>query len=169
MPVTLHPYKKDFPRLFEKEKLRITFILKDIDIHHVGSSSVPGLFGKNIVDILIGLKNFHQEVERVANKLTQLGYTYKFIVKEKKWAYLSDKVTFPKCYFHIHLVQKNSKNYQEWFLFRDYLRKHPEEREKYAKLKSMWLIKSKGVGLVYADLKTKYVKSVLDKARREQS
>lgn len=167
MPVTLHPYRKDFPLLFEKEKLRITSVLKNIDIHHVGSSAVPGLFGKNIVDILIGLRDFDQEVEEIANKITQLGYEYRFIVKEKKWAYLKNKTTSSECYFHVHLVQKNSRDYQDWFLFRDYLRKHPEEREKYAKLKPNWLKKSKGVGLVYAGLKTEYVQSVLNKARKE--
>ncbi|PIX73845.1 hypothetical protein COZ39_01515 [Candidatus Roizmanbacteria bacterium CG_4_10_14_3_um_filter_33_21] len=167
MSVTLHLYNKDFPLLFEKEKLRITSVLKNIDIHHVGSSAVSGLFGKNIVDILIGLENFEKEVEEIASKIIQLGYKYRFNVKEKKWAYLKNKTTSSKCYFHIHLVQKNSKDYQDWFLFRDYLRKYQKERNKYAKLKPIWLKKSKGIGLVYAGLKTKYVQSVLEKARKD--
>jgi len=167
MPVTLHPYNKDFPLLFEKEKLRITSVLKNIDIHHVSSSAVSGLFGKNIVDILIGLENFHRDVNEVANTLTKLDYVYKFIVKEKEWAYLSNKTTSSKCFFHIHLVNKKSKNYKDWFLFRNYLRKHQEEKERYAKLKPKWLRESKGVGLAYAGLKTKYIKSVLDKTRKE--
>jgi len=169
MVVTLHSYRKESPFLFEKEKLRITTVLNNIDIHHVGSSAVLDLNGKNIIDILIGLDNFLQDVKGISSKLSKLGYVLKFIDKEKEWAYLSKFTDSSKCEYHVHLVWKNSKNYEDWFLFRNYLRKHKEERDNYAKLKEKWLMKSKRVAKVYAGLKTEYVQSVLDKARKEQS
>jgi len=167
MPTTLHPYRTDLPHLFEMEKGRICTVLKHKDIHHVGSSSIPGLYGKNIVDILIGLEKFDEELDEVLKKLNKLGYITGFIEKEKKWAYLKNKENCSEGDFHIHVVQKNTSSYKHWFLFRDYLLSHSEEREICAQLKKQWLTQSKGVGMAYAKLKTKYIHSILEKAGKE--
>ena len=167
MSVSLHPYRSDLPQLYEKEKNRISLAFSNIDIHHVGSSSIPGLSGKNIVDILIGLEKFDEELNEVLKKFNELGYITGFIEKEKKWAYLKNKENCSEGDFHIHVVQKNTSSYEHWFLFRNYLRNHPEERDVYAELKKQWLIQSKGVGMDFANLKTKYVHSVLEKIKKE--
>ncbi len=135
MPVILFPYRDDLPILFEKEKQRILHAVPFIkNIHHVGSSAVPGLSGKNIVDILIGLDNF-ADWKRLKPELEKLGYINKFTVQEKQWAYFSSKLHgATQGDFHIHVLVKDSEDYRNWLIFRDYLRIHKEERDQYAKL-----------------------------------
>ncbi len=167
MSVSLHKYSNNLPLLFENEKDRISSSLGILDIHHVGSSAVPGLAGKNVIDILIGLDNFETDVENTASKLNKLGYISKFIDKKSEWAFLHNKEETSQGDFHIHIIRKGSKDYEDWFLFRDYLRLHSEEAKMYSDLKSKWLEQSGGNGEKYAGLKTDYIYSVIQKAREE--
>lgn len=169
MSVTLHSSRKDLFKLFQKEKERILRSIPSIkDIHHVGSSAVPDLGGKNIIDILIGLA-IYEGLGEITKKFEKLGYITKWINYKKEWTYLSNKLqNATEGDFHIHIIRKGSKYYKDWFLFRNYLISHSDERERYEKLKPVWLKKSKGVGMVYAGLKTEYIKSVLEKAKQEK-
>ncbi|NTU74232.1 GrpB family protein, partial [Candidatus Roizmanbacteria bacterium] len=153
---------------YKKEKERITRAIQRItDIHHVGSSAVPDLDGKNIIDIVIGVYPY-EHIEDLTKELEKLGYITKWIYYDREWTYLSTKRhDATEGDFHIHILRKGSKNYQNWLLFRDYLREHENEKDRYAKLKPLWLASSKGVGMTYAQLKTDYINEVLKKAREE--
>ena len=94
MPVTLHLYKDNLPEFFQKEKERICHSIPSIkDIHHIGSSTVPGLGGKNVIDILIGLTEY-KDLEKLTKEFEKLDYIIKWIDYKKEWTYLSSREIF---------------------------------------------------------------------------
>lgn len=130
------PYNQLFPELFAKEKARINEHLFPTSIEHVGSTSVPELGGKGIIDIAIAVEK--QCMEEAKNKLQELSYEFRpsFSTPERFYlvAYLTDPEENIRRY-HIHLTYLESKQWKELITFRDYLRTHPEAREEYANIK----------------------------------
>lgn len=103
------------------------------DIQHFGSTSVPGLKAKPIVDILVGLDNFNQ-IDRIIPLMEDAGYTY------AHWAGIPNDYTFIKSSSEltthlIHVVVRNSPNWKLTLFFRDKLRNNPELTGGYQKLK----------------------------------
>jgi len=154
-------YNQKSPKIFEKEKKKISRATGNNDIHHIGSTAVPGLGGKGIVDIMIGLKNW-KEAESIIEKLKAIGFRHSH-PKEQGRIFLSEHRGPTPDNIHLHIVKKNSKQYQELLAFRDYLRKNKKEIKKFFKLKQEWLKKAKGDRFKYNNLKEKYVKEVLKK------
>lgn len=133
---TYKPYSNTFPTLFRKEKKRITSALNGaLAIEHVGSTSIPGLGGKGIIDIAISISK--EEMERASQILQKLGYEYRpFSTPDRFFliTYLKDAEEGIRCY-HIHLTSPSSKEWKELIGFRDYLRTHPEAVKEYADIK----------------------------------
>lgn len=134
---TYKPYSNSFPSLFQKEKKRISSSLKmAFAIEHVGSTSIPGLGGKGIIDIAISVSK--EDMEHASQILQELGYEYRpnFSTPERFYLiiYLSDPEEGNRRY-HIHLTNPSSKEWKELIGFRDYLKTHPEAVEEYAAIK----------------------------------
>lgn len=131
------PYSKIFPELFQKEKERISPNLKEaLAIEHVGSTSIPGLGGKGIIDIAISVSK--EKIEHASQILQRLGYEYRptFSTPDRFYfiTYLADSEEGNRRY-HIHLTYPSSKEWTELIGFRDYLRTHPEAVDEYATIK----------------------------------
>src|SRR3990167_3953894 len=109
--ITLFPYNKQFSQLFEKEKQKITAMLPNCEIQHIGSTSVPGLGGKGIIDILVGLKNWKNE-QKIIAQLKKLGFLH-IHPKVAGRIFLSRVKTTKYKDAHIHLVKTGSKQYHE--------------------------------------------------------
>lgn len=134
MKITLSEYNPEWPVLFEKEKEQVIKVLSDIphQIHHTGSTSIPGLGAKPVIDILLGI-NSYSGLKDIIPILTQIGFEYRnlehFI---PQWAYFTRPQPF-RC--HIHCVEITSDFYKRQITFRDYLRTHDDKRDKYYILK----------------------------------
>lgn len=120
------PYSKIFPELFQKEKKRISPNLKEfLAIEHVGSTAVPGLGGKGIVDIAIAVNKAN--MESTSKQLQELGYEYRptFSTPDRFYfiIYLPDPEEESRRY-HIHLTYPENNEWKELIGFRDYLRHH---------------------------------------------
>jgi GrpB-like predicted nucleotidyltransferase (UPF0157 family) len=133
------PYNPIFPKLFNNEKERIQKVLGDsVRIEHIGSTAVPGLGGKGIIDISVSApKNKWPDV---SSKLELLGYSYKKKDEEREKEKLFFMITLPDKelgtrIYHIHLTYPESIEFKRNLGFRDFLRTHPEEREEYAEIK----------------------------------
>lgn len=131
------PYSKIFPHLFQKEKERITSSLVSVlAIEHVGSTAIPELGGKGIIDIAISVPK--EEMEHTSNILQKLGYEFRptFSTSDRFYfvVYLADPEEGSRRY-HIHLTYPSSKEWKELIGFRNYLRTHPEIVEEYATIK----------------------------------
>jgi len=159
----VYPYYPRFVKIFKEEKDKISKIIKEVEIHHIGSTSIPGLGGKGIVDIMIAIKD-RKELENVVKKLKIIGF--KHIHPEEKGRVFLSRVGPTKLGgTHIHIVVKNQRPYKDLLLFRDYLRKNKKEIKEFFKLKQKWAAEVKENRKEYGKLKEKYVKKILKIAK----
>jgi GrpB-like predicted nucleotidyltransferase (UPF0157 family) len=135
------PYSHIFPKLFDNESARLREVLgPEIKIDHIGSTAIPGLEGKGVIDILlIAPKSGWAEI---SEKLKTLGYEYKKKGEERENQRLFFMVNLPdrelgSRIYHIHLTYPGSSEEKRSLGFRNYLRAHPEEAREYAEIKRM--------------------------------
>ncbi len=149
------PYAKIFPELFLKEKERIVSHVKAVlFIEHVGSTAVPNLGGKGIIDIAIAV---HQrDMDAVSQQLQNLGYEFRpgFSTQERYYfiIYLPDPEEGQRRY-HLHLTYPENSEWQRFIEFRDYLRSHPQEMEEYAEMKRQAALEANHNGEQYRKIK----------------
>ena len=160
MELKINLYNRKVKQRFEKERSRILKVIKNCEIYHIGSTAVPGLGGKGIVDIMIGIKNW-KESASVIKKLRKLGFNH-IHPKEKGRIFLSKNTSLSLDNVHIHIVKTGSKIYKEVLFFRDFLRKNKKEAKNYNNLKIKWFKDTKGNREKYKELKAKYIKEVLN-------
>ncbi len=129
------PYDLNWPNIFEKEAVLIRKALGNncLDIHHIGSTSVPGLAAKPKIDMIAVVKNGELAIQ----PLEQAGFTYK-----GEWN-IPFKFGFTKRNKHkinLHYFEENHPEIEANILFRDYLINHPETKALYAGLKEQLLL-----------------------------
>lgn len=161
MELKINPYNKKVKEKFKKEKNRISKLVSNIEIHHIGSTAVSGLNGKGIIDILIGIDNWKQ-VGGIIDNLKKLGFSH-IHPKEKGRIFLSKDTSLSLNNIHIHITVKQSRVYKDLLFFRDYLRKNKKEAKNYYNLKLKWLGKSSANREKYQKLKSKYINRILKK------
>ncbi len=132
--VVVLEYDPMWPTLFEAEatKLREVFGHELIEIYHIGSTSVPGLWAKSIIDIMPVVKDIGA-VDALTEKMVELGYEAmgEFgIVGRRYFRKGGDSRTH-----HVHVFQVGSSDAERHLAFRDYLRAHPKEAKAYGDLK----------------------------------
>ena len=121
--------------MFEQEAAAIKEILGEncIAIHHIGSTAVPGLAAKPIIDIMPVVKSL-KNVDKVSKRFENIGYEYmgEFGIKGRRYLRKGgDERTH-----QIHIfAQGDNVNINRHLAFRDYLRTHEDARNAYAELK----------------------------------
>ena len=150
-------YDKKIEKKFKWFKNKMNKMMgKKLDIHHVGSTAIK-IGGKNILDVVIGIKGW-EEAKEIVKKLKQLGFKH-FHRRKRKIFASTKKITGPGD-IHVHIVKKNSKQYQNYLFFRDYLKRNKKARKEYEKIKED-LVK-KGVSRKrYQEAKSKFIKEIL--------
>ena len=157
-------YKKNV-FLFNQIK---NLLRKDLDINipieHVGSTVIPNMYGKNIIDILIGA-NDNNEFNFIKDVLEKQGYfsserkdNYQFFASKCEETGNGD--------IHIHLVITNSERYQDFLLLRDYLLSNSEEAYNYSMYKKELIEKGYTNREDYKRMKSIYVNKLIEKARK---
>ena len=136
MTINVVPYRTEWPTLFQTEKKLLEDIISPenlVTILHIGSTSVPGLFAKPIIDILIIVKDI-EALDLDDEHFINLGYLPKgeFGIKGRRYYPKGgDKRTH-----HIHAFQyDNLYDIERHILVRDYLRSHETKRQAYAAIK----------------------------------
>lgn len=163
--VRLSPYSAEWKRLFELEKISLQSALGSniLTIQHVGSTSIPGMPAKPIIDIGIAMADF--EGARVCiPPIESLGYDYRgeFGIPRRHYFSKGDPRTH-----HIHMVEITSPAWENMLLFRDYLCQHAEIAQEYAQLKQGLAVQYPQDREAYLDGKTAFVNRVLALARME--
>jgi GrpB-like predicted nucleotidyltransferase (UPF0157 family) len=160
------PYSLEFPKKFERVKKKICKASgRKLDMHHIGSTAITGLGGKGIIDVLIGVKNW-KEGREIVKELKHIGFTHVH-PKEKGRIFLSNRIVTEFGDVHIHIVRKETKQYEDFLNFRDCLKKNRMERKKYFETKIRLLEKVKGNREKYRILKGRYVESVLRRINKK--
>ena len=162
----LQTYDPDWAVAFEQEKQRLLNLFGDkiVAIEHIGSTSVPGLAAKPIIDMVAAVHSF-DELENFIEPLQQLGYEY---MPERMFA---DRKFFPKGArskrtHHLNLVLKDdSSQWRSPLLFRNYLRDHKDARNEYTQLKSSLADKYANNRQIYTKSKYDFIQRSLRAAR----
>lgn len=161
-PIRLVPPDPDWPAQFERERTALEMAIGkwvEGDIHHVGSTAVPGLAAKPIIDILVGVTDL--EVARSSfEPLADLGYLYApYLPAEMHWFCKPDPA---RRTHHLHLVPVGSRRYRDELAFRDLLRADPQLVADYASLKRTLAERHRDDREACTDAKGSYIRTQLD-------
>lgn len=156
--IDFYPYDEVFPKLFQEEKERIKSVLPEAGVRHIGSTAVPGLGGKGIIDILVTISDWEDKHQAVKS-LRQIGFSHVH-PEENGRIFLSRRPQTDYKDTHIHLVQEGNEEYEEKIAFRDYLRENPEQARRYAEIKKKAAEEAGGDRDKYADLKNDFIEKV---------
>ena len=134
--VTVGPYDPGWPKDFEEIKQELTAALGPLALHieHVGSTAVPGLAAKPIIDIDIVIED-SSRLPSVIKALSSLGYSYEGdlgIADREAFSYQGKEHL---CTHHLYVCPQYSAELRRHLLFRDYLRDHPQTAAEYGALK----------------------------------
>ncbi len=160
-------YNPEYWAFFTSEKKKIAKALSSTaKIEHVGSTAIPDLGGKGILDIVVGVSK--SKFAEAKKKLEKAGYEFR-----EKASYperLFFRIDYPyknrKRRVHIHLTKFKGQDWKEMIGFRNYLLKHHDAVEQYVKIKKEGVKKALGNGEKYRKHKEKFIQNILRKALR---
>jgi GrpB-like predicted nucleotidyltransferase (UPF0157 family) len=163
--ITVVEYDPEWPSFYEEEKELILDAVGEHvkSIEHFGSTSVPGLGAKPIIDIIAGLDS-QKIADRCLPALAAIGYDD--VTPEPTdddWYYCLGKGLHSPG-VHLHLVKHGSDFWMRHILFRDYLRTHPDTAKEYFELKLRLVEKYADMREVYTESKTDFIENVLENA-----
>jgi GrpB-like predicted nucleotidyltransferase (UPF0157 family)/GNAT superfamily N-acetyltransferase len=161
-PVSISPYDPEWPARFERERRLLEAAIGawvSGGIHHVGSTAVPGLDAKPIVDVLVGVADL--ETSRACfEPLGGLGYRYApFLPEQMHWFC---KPHPARRTHHLHLVPAGSRRFADELAFRDRLRESPDTARSYAALKRDLAVRFRDDREAYTGAKADFVRKTLD-------
>lgn len=162
-------YDPQWPTIFDKEKTRLLDAIGSYvtAIEHIGSTSVPNLGAKPVIDIMVGLRHLADAAHCIA-PLENLGYVYVPDFEDAMPYRRYFRKTLPhdphEHTHHIHMVETQHEFWSRHLLFRDYLRTHPDDAAAYEKLKRE-LAPQFTSGSEYADAKTEFITAIMAKAQ----
>jgi GrpB-like predicted nucleotidyltransferase (UPF0157 family) len=161
-PIALAEYDPRWPSLFEREAERIRTALGDraLRIEHTGSTSVPGLAAKPIIDITLLVPDSADE-PAYAPALEAAGYVLR--IREPHW--LEHRLfKGPDTDVNLHVFSEGSVELDRMVGFRDWLRAHPEDRDLYERTKRELATRMWRHVQHYADAKTAVVEEIIARA-----
>ena len=163
--IKIYDYDSDWPKKFEKHARIIAGALGDAAqrIEHIGSTSVPGLGAKPIVDILVVVTDSTDESTYLP-QLEAAGYVLR--VREPDW---NEHRMFrtPEKDVHIHIYSTGCPEIQRNLIFRDRLRRNIHDRLRYEQTKRQLAAKDLPDHQAYTDGKTEVIESVIAAGDRE--
>ena len=167
-PVEVVAYDDRWPALYEEESARIREVLGSllVRIEHVGSTAVPGLAAKPILDIAATISDIERAKECI-DPLAEIGYVYmaefeadlpnrRYFRKDQRPLYRTH---------HLHMYGEGHEEFESYLVFRDYLRANVSTRGEYEDLKRR-LAKTAGRA-EYTKSKGPFIVSVLKQAARD--
>ena len=162
-PVRIFPYDSCWPRFFESERTRVKAAAGGrIEIvEHVGSTAVPGLDAKPVIDLLAGVRSLADAI-RCVQPLERIGYEHRGEAGVPGRIFLR---TYSPCICHLNLAVVEEEFWEGHLLFRDYLRAHPDTAREYARLKHKLAVRFRYERESYTEAKTGFVEAVLERAR----
>lgn len=176
-PVEVVDYDPGWPASFAREKTHLLACLPAdviVRIEHFGSTAVPGLAAKPIVDMLVEVTDLVEVRERVVPILEEQGYEYFWRPTfgddgEPFYAWLikRDARTGRRTH-HIHMVERSFAGHWDRLLFRDYLIANPEVAAEYGRLKRELATGLSDDRVRYTEAKGEFIAGVTAKARRER-
>ncbi len=161
-PITLIGYDPEWPARFAREAARVRDVLGDtaLRIEHVGSTSVPGLSAKPIIDMLLVVPNSADEPSYVP-ALEAAGYVLR--IREPDW-FEHRVFKGPDTNINMHVFSESASEIDRMLLFRDWLRANDADRDRYEQTKRELAQLTWRHVQHYADAKTDVVREIIRRA-----
>jgi GrpB-like predicted nucleotidyltransferase (UPF0157 family) len=167
--IAISDYDPAWRDMFAAESARISEALGSLvlAIEHAGSTAVPGLASKPIIDLLVGIADLEHARRHCIKPTKALGYVY--IPEYESW--LPNELFFRKgppgpWTHHVHMMEPRCPSWEAWLAFRDYLRAHPKAVHAYANLKRKLATSSRDNIEAYRAGKRAFVEETTAQARR---
>ncbi|HTF34035.1 MAG TPA: GrpB family protein [Myxococcota bacterium] len=164
-------YDPAWPSMFSAERDRLAAALGRLALRvdHNGSTAVPGLSAKPIIDIQISVLRL-QPIEAYARQLTGLGYVHVPHPDDSFCLFFHRPAVWPHTH-HVHVVEAGGVEERRTLAFRDYLREHPEAAREYEDLKRQLASQHSAADFLarqaYARAKTQFIAYVIERAFAE--
>jgi GrpB-like predicted nucleotidyltransferase (UPF0157 family) len=172
-PLIIVDYDTRWPRFYDEEKTNILRVIGPMvmGIEHVGSTAVPGLAAEPIIDIMIGTRHL-DDATWCIQPLKTLGYEYVPELgrrdPEQRYFRKGNKPgTEQGATHHLYVTELGSDFWDRLLLFRDYLRAHPDEAQRYVELKKTLAARSGSDRERYYSAKKDFVGEIVDKERAD--
>jgi GrpB-like predicted nucleotidyltransferase (UPF0157 family) len=161
--VQIVDYDPEWPALYAREERRIRDVLGEraVLIEHAGSTSVPGLAAKPIIDMVLAVPDSTDEQAYVPD-LEAAGYV--MTIREPDW-YEHRLFKGPDTNINLHVFSAGCEEIDRMLLFRDWLRGNDEDRELYERTKRELAARDWKYVQHYADAKTAVVQQIVARAR----
>ena len=172
--VALVAYDPSWPVMFEQERLHLLSCLPAgliRRIEHFGSTAVPGLCAKPIVDMLVEVTSLEETRQRIAPVLEAQGYDYFWrptwgegVPPFYAWFIKRDRQG--KRTHHIHMVEAQFGEHWDRLFFRDYLIEHPGVAQEYGRLKMRLSGAHRNDRVAYTEAKSDFIRQVTQRAKQ---
>ncbi|APH14914.1 grpB family protein [Clostridium sporogenes] len=158
------PHNSKWRIEYEKESEKIYNIMKDeiVQIYHIGSTAIEGIYAKPIIDILVEVENVNN-VDNYNEEMKSLGYIPKgeYGIKGRRFFL---KGLYDRTH-HVHIFEKGDSEIERHINFRDYMIEHKEEAKQYEELKKELALKFKYDIDSYCEGKDSFIKKIDEKAK----
>lgn len=160
LALALHPYDDRWPGVYLDHRRRILDALgtRAVAIEHIGSTAVPGLAAKPVVDLVVGVDDITAEEDHV-----ELLLAVEYVLRVREPGHRL--VRTPARDVHVHLYERDDPAINAYLLLRDRLRTHPDERDLYERTKRALLARRWDDTNAYADAKTEVITAIKARAR----
>lgn len=166
-PIEIEDYDAEWPARYEREAARVRSALGDrvVRLEHAGSTSVPDLPAKPIVDIVLEVPDSADETA-YAPDMEAAGYVLR--IREPDW-FEHRVFKDPEATINLHVFSAGCPEVDRMLLFRDWLRTNAADRELYASAKRQLAARDWKYGQQYADAKTTVVQEIMARAEAARS
>jgi GrpB-like predicted nucleotidyltransferase (UPF0157 family) len=165
-PIVVIDYDDEWPLLFEQiaEPVRKVVADLDADVQHVGSTAVPGLRAKPVIDMDVVVR-LPEDAEVATERLGALGYVH----QGNQGIAGREALIWPRGAgrHHLYVVIAGSQPHRDHIAIRDHLRAHPETARRYGELKGRLADQHADDRLAYTNAKAEFVTDVLRTARQQ--
>ena len=153
--------------IFKSVKIKLEkYLDKSITIEHVGSTAIPNMYGKNIVDILIGAEDIN-EFKYIKKVLEKNNFYSSEKSKNNQYQFFASTMNETKNGdIHIHLVIKKTQRYKDFILLRSYLLNNKNKAKEYSDFKKSLIKNNIKDREEYKKIKSEYVSNLIKNARK---
>ena len=168
--VNLKKHNPDWIKLFEKEKKMLfkKFPNVILEVSHGGSTSIPNIPAKPIIDMFVAVKSL-KGTDKIRKYLEKLNYEYRgkegVMGRILYVKHIKGKTEIRT--HHLQFIEKRNKEWKNHLLIKNYYLKHPKEAKKYAELKRKLAKKYANNRELYSRGKNNFIASIIKKAKLE--
>jgi len=163
------PYDPNWKTEFERIRDYLMEQIGDlvIEIKHVGSTSVPGLCAKPIIDIVAVMESY-KVFPQIVSRLEKVGYSHEGDLGIKEREVFKRLIPDDFMDYHFYVYHKDSKENRRQTIFRNALLTHKSIADEYGRLKMRLIEEAAGDRVLYTDSKTGFILGVIEKAIAEE-